>query len=562
MSRFISQNDRQIENSRGRRMYPDEPLRETTINQIKTWLTECTTPGLKYSHERCERTRTMELGSTNRSHLPKRLLFIEAERKLILQRTSSCQADLRYATLSHCWGTESEASLWRQTSISDDGTVDLASAPKLLADMMKLLWTLGLHYFWVDALCIDQNSETEWLQESIRMSDIYRRGFLNISATSSKHGGEGLFHPKACTTRIMLGAVSPSWKADLSFTPFPEAVWDRQVKQAKLSKRGWVLQERLFSPRILHFCSGEILWECQSCRSGEMMESFSPPRDLKAILVDPDHDLSNRGFDKQQLKSYRAWDLLVETYSNMRLTKPSDKLVAIAGVASHLANFLRLDSSNYVAGHWRDGLPESLLWHCRNGEIVSGRAPSWSWAKFDGPVDFFWNPLWSFHCKIVAICADERSDAFVAGSSHWIKARCPLAILDFTKKVQKNSAERSIWSKVVGKRDNTRGRTNPFITAPWKIEWEEEFSGTIAANHWYYALCMSSGVDSEGLAACEGLVITPTRCSKGQFKRVGSFKLQLPSIETIAIYGKDVALVPEEMYISFDANDGFEIELL
>jgi hypothetical protein len=38
--------------------------------------------------------------------------------------------------------------------------------------------------------------------------------------------------------------------------------WFNRVDNAPVNKRGWVLQERLMAPRVLHFCHDQIAWEC------------------------------------------------------------------------------------------------------------------------------------------------------------------------------------------------------------------------------------------------------------------------------------------------------------
>ena len=43
---------------------------------------------------------------------------------------------------------------------------------------------------------------------------------------------------------------------------FDISYWDRQVTDTALNKRGWVFQERLLAPRVLHFARHQILWEC------------------------------------------------------------------------------------------------------------------------------------------------------------------------------------------------------------------------------------------------------------------------------------------------------------
>jgi hypothetical protein len=84
---------------------------------------------------------------------------------------------------------------------------------------------------------------------------------------------------------------------------------------------------------------------------------------------------------------------MVEAYSTMRLTKASDKLPVIAGLASEIAH--EQQNTRYLAGLWSDSLLTDLLWFVLHNEYHEPeasyrrnqwRAPSWSWASIDAEV--------------------------------------------------------------------------------------------------------------------------------------------------------------------------------
>jgi hypothetical protein len=82
------------------------------------------------------------------------------------------------------------------------------------------------------------------------------------------------------------------------------------------------------------------------------------------------------------------WERLSMQYSSYRLTQASDKLPALSGTARKAKAILRDD---YLAGHWRNGLPCSLYWFKAMSETKLSRpstyrAPAWSWASVDGRV--------------------------------------------------------------------------------------------------------------------------------------------------------------------------------
>ncbi|KAF5585282.1 trichothecene 3-o-acetyltransferase [Fusarium pseudocircinatum] len=154
-----------------------------------------------------------------------------------------------------------------------------------------------------------------------------------------------------------------------------------------LSYRAWVFQERLLSPRTLHFGSDRISWECDRSRN------------LTEYLPDGVGDDRWNGFDcsaQNAFSVHERGDLstwyydLVFPYTNRKLSHPDqDKLVAFAAVARRCIPWF---GSDYCAGIFRSTMPQGLLWGMspfgRLGRSSVYRAPSWSWASLDCRVRF------------------------------------------------------------------------------------------------------------------------------------------------------------------------------
>lgn len=62
-----------------------------------------------------------------------------------------------------------------------------------------------------------------------------------------------------------------------------------------------------------------------------------------------------------RLSIYYAWYDVLSAYTQRSLTVPSDKLPALSGLASEFARHV---GDEYVAGLWRNNLPQDLLWSC------------------------------------------------------------------------------------------------------------------------------------------------------------------------------------------------------
>lgn len=76
---------------------------------------------------------------------------------------------------------------------------------------------------------------------------------------------------------------------------------------------------------------------------------------------------------------------LVDKYSARNLTKASDKFPAFSGIVQRLKPVL----GDYLAGLWRCDMVRGLWWVKKDwgGPVSEYRAPSWSWASVDGPVE-------------------------------------------------------------------------------------------------------------------------------------------------------------------------------
>ena len=100
------------------------------------------------------------------------------------------------------------------------------------------------------------------------------------------------------------------------------------------------------------------------------------------------------------------WHSVVEQYSKCGLTRGSDKLVALAGIAQVVQTIRSLPDLDYLAGHWKPNLREDPLWYApdRATRAPEYRAPSWSWASIDGTIaysDEYYNYDVHYRFKIV-----------------------------------------------------------------------------------------------------------------------------------------------------------------
>jgi hypothetical protein len=242
---------------------------------------------------------------------------------------------------------------------------------------------LGVRYIWIDSLCIKQRHAQDWLSESANMHRVYGNSFCNFSATAAKDSGEGLFFAREVhqlwdfeanlNTEGIPGRRSPRQIQTCAI--IDPLFWEQGIDNAVLNSRGWVLQERIMAPRVLHFCKDQIAWECHEGDAAERYPDGVSSLRLSEIKrgevvlrnrlkgLDPGHD--GKALRVARLKTepvphlisdiyaFELWKRIVEVYSKARLTNPKDKLIALTGIAKMMSgNF----DCKYVAGMWERSL--------------------------------------------------------------------------------------------------------------------------------------------------------------------------------------------------------------
>ena len=352
---------------------------------------------------------TLERGAFFSSHPAARLLIS----RLTLQQRSS-----------HCWGQAAPTCRLLRANQADwerGGGVLLSTLPTTFRQAIGVARFLGIPYVWIDSLCIVQDSAADWEVESAAMAKVYGHALVNMAAASSSDSRGGLFfdrdpdviQPFTVYTpgRGTLGEGWYTWKDNRR--------WSR-LGEEPLHRRGWVLQERLLSPRTIHFAKSEIVWHCLEDVGSESILTRIPdrsvvsPRPAAAGQINDYTDIRTTTAEMmltlggmaesraQRQQRERDWMLLIAQYTRCGLTQASDKLVAVFGIVDRLE---QLTGDQCLAGLWRSQMPACLLWlvswgladpdgHVKappphdaaQGQPARWTAPSWSWASHSYPV--------------------------------------------------------------------------------------------------------------------------------------------------------------------------------
>jgi hypothetical protein len=300
----------------------------------------------------------------------------------------------RYVTLSHCWGGRVNLATTTETLETHKKGIPLPTMPKTFADAVEITRRLGIRYLWVDSLCILQNSKRDWEEQLAVMADIYTHGHVNIAARPAANAAVGCFMhrpptPPACELGYIAtdgsGIKGSMCIRSPSFRP-------EKLRDSPLDRRGWVLQERILSPRIVYFGAQQMYWECVSATHRQdgkhhdvqtddlgAAEGFKDRLDVGRITAPQPGSHLNPGFWQ--------WYKVVNQYTERSLTFATDMLPAISGNGRQFQKKL---GSNYVAGLWEEDLIYGLAWYKRNPrQVIEGvQLPFWSWARVTGETGF------------------------------------------------------------------------------------------------------------------------------------------------------------------------------
>jgi hypothetical protein len=337
------------------------PDTKSAFDLIRFWLQDC-----ESEHSVCRRGTS--------GVMPRRLISVTG--KLQLLQGQSIRLGEPYGALSHCWGKSLLLKTTTKNVEAFGGGIDWHALPKTFQDAVEVSRRLSIKYLWIDALCILQDDEQDWEREAMKMGDYYRNAHLTISASSAPDGSTGFLSTPRDEVAVRVN--TENWRE-------ASRPWSDVFEQSPLSRRGWVLQERLLSRRVLHFARDELLWECLTCSARECVRGYLRKNNFKRSIM----EYCPVAPTPIEMKS---WYSIVCQYTSLDLTYDQDVLTAIAGV---VRNFLSITKLQYVSGMWWEHLPYGLLWYCEQAKLPgkSTVAPSWSWGSRRGPVRMLFDPL-------------------------------------------------------------------------------------------------------------------------------------------------------------------------
>ncbi|KAM0431385.1 hypothetical protein ACHAPT_005362 [Fusarium lateritium] len=366
---------------------------------VKWWLENCWG-----NHAGCRKNH-------DASYLPTRLIDVESSAPSLVRLVVTAEEsidDPRYIASSHCWGLNMPASAKTITSNLKQHTesISLSDLSHTFVDFITISRNIGVRYVWIDSLCIIQDSYEDWTIEASQMAAVYSNAYVTVAASSSSDGTGGCRIGDASTS--FFGPADLTWDEEdesentksrtvrVFAKPANHAV--TSLSQDPLLSRGWTLQERELSPRVIHYSRDTIRWECV-CQKATLEFPWSDGLSFNNAL---------RAFDQGQLqpqgtegwysneaarKNSFVWFEVVERYTKRSLTKQTDILPAVSGIARYFSKEI---GDKYHAGLFESHGVIGLIWKIQDGSKDKRTrhheylAPSWSWASIKGPAEWWW----------------------------------------------------------------------------------------------------------------------------------------------------------------------------
>ncbi|KAJ3549171.1 hypothetical protein NM208_g640 [Fusarium decemcellulare] len=353
------------------------PCCEEYSSILSSWIAECAS-----THTKC---------ASGPTRLPSRVLDVASEDHIFLHISSGESAP--FTALSHCWGRSRHMTTTTFNVDSHRQGIRFTSFPKTFQDAISVTRTLGIRYLWIDSLCILQDDKADWEVESSQMADIYGSAHVVIAASQASNSSEGFLDRSGESVYLQAknavqmgeitnpdGSVSTLYRRRMGGRGYYcDSRHHSKLEEEPLTKRGWVLQENILARRIIHFTKDELLWECMECLKCECMEVDNSTINTKSTGMVREMQYVTFSDINMVADKHELWLHLLSKYSSLGLTKESDRLPALSGLAK---TWQARGASQYLAGLWEDNLLESICWTAaQNIETRRGsqyRAPSWS----------------------------------------------------------------------------------------------------------------------------------------------------------------------------------------
>jgi hypothetical protein len=304
-------------------------------------------------------------------YMPKRLIDLGAQysnENLRLRESiaEGSQYGRKYIALSHSWqfSQAHKARTLKENLQQRMQCIPQSDLSRTFCDTIAITKWLGVRYLWIDTLCIIQDSENDWADQVAEMGSIFEGAYLTISAHYDPNGSEkdGCFLERKSFSEVIQKDLSGNQFSTFIKHPYSHDL----LEPSALMSRGWCIQERLLSPRILHFRQWEVIFECfthSRCECETLFfnieDEYKRPqkRIAKTFLLSQDQLPEREGLYPG--KWWKPWKETITVYSASDLSLQTDKLPALSSLARRMPVSI---FGEYLAGLWTGNMVDQLSW--------------------------------------------------------------------------------------------------------------------------------------------------------------------------------------------------------
>ncbi|KAI1355930.1 heterokaryon incompatibility protein-domain-containing protein [Xylaria sp. FL0043] len=347
------------------------------------------------------------------------------EARMLQQDDTKRHLDLAFAALSYCWGGQQKLKLSTTSKEALMAGIAFSSLPRTFQDAVVVASKMGLSYLWVDALCIMQDDEEDKERELAVMAKVYQNATFTIVASRANSVEEGFLGPRlpfedSCRIPFRLRVRYSKGSSETDTETEEANLYSSAVCFPKMDMitsddeglepvdpvftRAWCFQEIALSGTVIEF--GVLVTRIRHVYSlsGKLAVNYALDgwhNDWRKTNVIVTHEVL-QSTKNAEGNVVGLWGSVVENYSPLALSLPEDRLPALSALAETFSPYFDGNDISYLAGLWRDTMPQALFWTVnvmepnRDGRPhrdARMHAPTWSWASVTSGVKHVLVPL-------------------------------------------------------------------------------------------------------------------------------------------------------------------------
>ncbi|KAK8092956.1 hypothetical protein PG999_014543 [Apiospora kogelbergensis] len=492
---------------------PAPPDSDEWYGLLRRWISDC-----DKRHPACE--------SVGDSTLPKRVLDLDFDQGrsrdiVLLEPGQHCNG--RYIALSYSWGGRQDLVTTRENLDSRLTRISWDQLPILFQDVIKIARALCVRFLWIDALCIVQGDERDWMHESQKMAAYYGNACLTIAADHSPNVRHTCF-PTMMGPAIRLDKMSAGTELPVLVRRAPIHFNLKEHRQERNSSKGFCPDEYYIwaSKKPCGKCCSAVLCEC-----GRPADIWNGKPELEIVPFRKIHQQTLQSIETAlSLEEY--WEVLLAKYIVRKLSFYGDRLKAIASLAkefkasdeTNAGQSRTLQLGDYTYGLWTKTLPAALLWANLSDEAVvrNSKFPTWSWNSIAGSWYYEQVPSTAEHFVPKSIVLEVPAESWDIDTQHEsADSTPPYIVLEGSalevscccvSAARKTTAKR-VWT-LSGVGDDRRLIVNLDIPPGHGIT---EINAT----------CLEIGTSGcDDSKRCWGLLLEPSASFPGQYVRLGN----------------------------------------